>query len=92
MKRRDFLRMAGMGAAALALPGIGLAADTPRRKPNVVFILVDDMGWRDVGFMVSSYYETPRVDARSPNRAWSSPAPSDRDRLSAWHASLDSHD
>ena len=63
MKRRDFLRVAGMSAAALALPGISLAADTPKRKPNIVLILVDDMGWRDVGFMGSSYYETPRLDA-----------------------------
>ena len=24
-------------------------------KPNIVFILIDDMGWRDVGFMGSTY-------------------------------------
>ncbi|QCW99723.1 sulfatase [Aggregatimonas sangjinii] len=31
-------------------------------KPNVVIINVDDMGWKDVGFMGSSYYETPNID------------------------------
>jgi arylsulfatase A-like enzyme len=32
-------------------------------QPNVVFIMIDDLGWKDVGFMGSTYYETPNVDA-----------------------------
>jgi arylsulfatase A-like enzyme len=31
-------------------------------KPNIILLLVDDLGWRDVGFMGSSYYETPNLD------------------------------
>jgi arylsulfatase A-like enzyme len=31
--------------------------------PNIIFVLVDDMGWKDVGFMGSQYYETPHLDA-----------------------------
>ena len=31
-------------------------------KPNVVFILVDDLGWRDLGCYGSSFYETPNID------------------------------
>jgi len=31
--------------------------------PNVVFFLVDDLGWRDVGCFGSSFYETPHIDA-----------------------------
>lgn len=32
------------------------------QKPNIIIIMVDDMGWRDVGFMGSEYYETPNID------------------------------
>jgi len=33
-----------------------------KSKPNFVFILVDDMGWRDVGAYGSTYYQTPNID------------------------------
>lgn len=32
-------------------------------QPNIVLINIDDMGWKDVGFMGSEYYETPYLDA-----------------------------
>ena len=32
-------------------------------KPNVLFILVDDLGWTDIGAFGSSFYETPNIDA-----------------------------
>jgi arylsulfatase A-like enzyme len=32
------------------------------RKPNVIFFLVDDLGWADLGFEGSSFYETPNID------------------------------
>jgi arylsulfatase A-like enzyme len=37
-----------------------LSAETP--KPNVIIILVDDLGWADLGCTGSSFYETPNID------------------------------
>lgn len=31
-------------------------------KPNFIIFLVDDLGWKDVGYMGSKYYETPHID------------------------------
>ena len=30
--------------------------------PNIVFILIDDMGWRDLSCYGSPFYETPNID------------------------------
>jgi len=64
VKRREFLRRVGWGAAGAALGGCASLTHSggERRKPNFVFILVDDLGWTDLGFMGSGYYETPLVD------------------------------
>ena len=33
-----------------------------QKKPNILFILVDDLGYHDLGVTGSAYYETPNVD------------------------------
>lgn len=35
--------------------------ETPKR-PNIIFILADDLGWTDSGVYASRYYETPNID------------------------------
>ncbi|MDG1356262.1 MAG: sulfatase-like hydrolase/transferase, partial [Opitutales bacterium] len=32
-------------------------------KPNVILFLVDDLGYTDLGFTGSTFYETPNLDA-----------------------------
>jgi arylsulfatase A-like enzyme len=37
--------------------------DNHSTQPNIVLINIDDMGWNDVSFMGSEYYDTPHIDA-----------------------------
>ncbi len=32
------------------------------KKPNILFILIDDLGWRDLACYGSTFYETPNLD------------------------------
>ncbi|MBN2633847.1 MAG: sulfatase, partial [Bacteroidales bacterium] len=49
--------------ACAALAGSALnSCRQPVTKPNIVFILIDDLGWKDLGYMGSEYYETPNID------------------------------
>ncbi len=58
--RRSFLKTAGIGSTGLLLGACTLTRR--RRSPNIIFILIDDLGWRDAGFMGSRYYRTPAID------------------------------
>lgn len=33
-----------------------------KKQPNIILILIDDMGWKDLGCYGSSFYETPNID------------------------------
>ena len=46
----------------LILSIFALSPSASADPPNVVFFLVDDMGWRDVACMGSDYHQTPHID------------------------------
>jgi hypothetical protein len=60
--RRNLLKGLGAGATALLLPRRLLATEPSAKKLNFVFILIDDMGWRDLACYGSTFYETPNID------------------------------
>jgi arylsulfatase A-like enzyme len=39
-----------------------VSEDKHSNPPNIVLINIDDMGWNDVSFMGSEYYDTPHID------------------------------
>ena len=59
MTRRDFLK--SMTVAAIAAFNFSCSFQN-KKRPNIIFFLIDDLGWKDVGFMGSSYYETPNIN------------------------------
>ena len=63
--RRDFLKIAGMGAASVALP-LGLFA-AEERKPNVIVILADDQGYAELGSYGCKDVPTPNIDSIAKN-------------------------
>lgn len=48
-----------LGALAF---GPSRAEDLPDRRPNVIVVLVDDLGWADLGCQGSTFFETPHAD------------------------------
>jgi arylsulfatase A-like enzyme len=67
IRRRDFLKTLGFGAAALAAARWGRAAESAggaasAAKPNIIFILADDFGLDDTG-CYGGAFKTPHIDA-----------------------------
>ena len=45
----------------MLLFAVPIAAQTSDR-PNILFILLDDLGWKDAGYAGSDFYQTPNID------------------------------
>jgi len=60
--RRQFLRTVGAGGVGLVLSSLAPRPVRGARKPNFVFILIDDLGWSDVACYGHTFHETPNID------------------------------
>jgi arylsulfatase A-like enzyme len=61
--RREFLKAIGTGAAALAATGCALAQSRQaEHKPNILMILVDDLGYGDLSSYGATDLQTPNID------------------------------
>ncbi len=58
--RRDFLSAAGLGLLSVCMAG---ALPSRRdRKPNIIFIMADDLGYGELGCYGNTFNETPHLD------------------------------
>ncbi|MBN1506226.1 MAG: arylsulfatase [Sedimentisphaerales bacterium] len=57
MRRRDFLKIAGLCVASTAMAQLAT-----KRRPNVVFLLADDLGYGDLGCYGQKKIRTPNID------------------------------
>ena len=65
LKRRDFLKGAGLGAAGLVAMSAQSRAqrrNTKAKKPNIVYIMLDELGYFELSCMGNKYLKTPNID------------------------------
>ncbi|MFC2160540.1 arylsulfatase [Acidobacteriota bacterium] len=62
IKRRDFLKTMSMGAATVAIPNLLSRCAQKTTKPNIVYILADDLGYGELGCYGQDKIKTPNID------------------------------
>src|SRR5437764_13607834 len=62
LTRRTWLRRAGLGSVALASGVREIFGQPAARRPNIVFIMVDDLGYADVSCYGRPDLSTPNID------------------------------
>lgn len=62
LNRRSFLKHAGLGIAALSLPGCLRRAGKSTKRPNIIFIIADDLGYGELGCYGQKIIKTPNID------------------------------
>jgi arylsulfatase A-like enzyme len=69
MDRRCFLKTIGIGTLSLTLTGCTDGSVSKSKKPNIVVIYADDLGYADVGYHGCKDVSTPNIDSIAKNGA-----------------------
>ena len=62
MQRRQFLRTAGIATVGMLWNRSGLSAASRKRPPNLIVILADDLGAKELGCYGNKEHRTPNLD------------------------------
>jgi arylsulfatase A len=62
MQRRHFLKATGIVTAGLLLDRPGLLAESAERPPNLIMIMADDLGAKELGCYGNREHRTPNLD------------------------------
>ena len=74
MKRRDFLKVASLIGIAIVLGACSKGpSPATKRKPNIIYILADDLGYGDLSCYGQTRFKTP-ISIRLQSRAFDSPS------------------
>ena len=60
--RRDFMKVVGMSSAAWVVGRRQEQAAAAVSKPNIVFVMADDLGWQELGCYGQKRIKTPHID------------------------------
>ncbi|MBI3882555.1 MAG: sulfatase-like hydrolase/transferase [Verrucomicrobia bacterium] len=60
---KKFLTTLALVASVLLLAPLATPHAAPRTKPNIVFILADDLGFAEIGANGADHYQTPNIDS-----------------------------
>jgi len=62
INRRRFLQEVALGAATVSFPFHLKAANATENRPNIIFIMADDMGYGDLSCYGQKKFQTPNID------------------------------
>ncbi len=63
ISRRNFIKKAGVATASLALSPLLNKCTKKSRKPNIVLVLADDLGYGDLSCYGQKNFSTPHIDS-----------------------------